>query len=604
MIKIPILCVLLLVACTLDIEAYRKHKPSTTFKPRVLKPLEITPMADLPKSFWWGNVDGTNYLTLQRNQHIPIYCGSCWAFSAASALSDRIKIARKAQWPDVVISPQVLISCEYPDEGCGGGDAKNAYEWIHKNNITDESCSPYQAYGHDNGVGCSAQIKCKNCMPGQGCWAQERAKIYGVNEFGEINGEENMMNEIKQRGPITCAIAVTQELRNYTGGIFEDKTGRVELDHDISVTGWGEENGKKFWIIRNSWGSYWGEGGNFRLIRGTNNLNIEGACSWATPTDTWTKDLRNETKQPKEESRRPQLSSERPTCKRESPKLIPEVVTSARPHEYLNLKDLPENFDWRNIKGVNYLSWTKNQHIPTYCGSCWAQGTTSSIADRINIARNRTFPDIALSPQVIINCQAGGSCNGGNPGGVYSFAKSNGIPEESCQNYLAKNPDHFECSAINKCKDCTHPKGAKPGDKGNCWATPKYPVWKVTQFGTVSGADKMKAEIFARGPISCGIEATRKLDEYTGGIYSESKLYPMINHEIAVVGWGKENGVEFWIGRNSWGTYWGEAGFFRIRMHRDNLGIERDCSWGAVDKQPHYVSTEESKTIETETLVA
>ena len=54
-----------------------------------------------------------------------------------------------------------------------------------------------------------AIIKCKNCFPQKGCWAQERAKIYGVDEFGEIQGEQNMMNEILQRGPITCAIAVT-----------------------------------------------------------------------------------------------------------------------------------------------------------------------------------------------------------------------------------------------------------------------------------------------------------------------------------------------------------------------------------------------------------
>lgn len=47
----------------------------------------------------------------------------------------------------------------------------------------------------------------------------------------------------------------------------------------------------------------------------------------------------------------------------------------------------------------------------------------------------------------------------------------------------------------------------------------------------------------------------------------------MINHEIAVVGWGKENGTEYWIGRNSWGTYWGEYGFFRIRLDKYNLGI-------------------------------
>ena len=109
----------------------------TKFSPQVIKPLPQFAMSDLPANFWWGNVNGTNYLTVQRNQHIPIYCGSCWAFASSSAMSDRIKIARKAQWPDINISPQVLISCEDTDRGCGGGDPRNAYEWIRKNYITD-----------------------------------------------------------------------------------------------------------------------------------------------------------------------------------------------------------------------------------------------------------------------------------------------------------------------------------------------------------------------------------------------------------------------------------------------------------------------------------
>jgi len=220
-----------------------------------------------------------------------------------------------------------------------------------------------------------------------------------------------------------------------------------------------------------------------------------------------------------------------------------EHVISPRPHEYLSLQELPKVWDWRNINNTNWLSWARNQHIPQYCGSCWAHGTTSSIADRINIVRNRTWPDMNLSPQVIVNCKAGGSCNGGNPGEVYVYGKQHGIPEETCQAYAAKNPDSFSCSDIQKCMNCAPPAAVQPGDKGKCWAQPTYPVWKVKEYGSVSGADRMKAEIFARGPISCGIDATEKLDAYTGGIFEQVKLAPMINHEIAVVGWGEENGT-------------------------------------------------------------
>ena len=94
----------------------------------------------------------------------------------------------------------------------------------------------------------------------------------------------------------------------------------------------------------------------------------------------------------------------------------------------------------------------------------------------------------------------------------------------------------------------------------------------------------MKKEL-TRGPIGCGIEVTDTFEKYTSGIYSEKKLWPMINHEISVVGWGVENGEEYWIGRNSWGTYWGEEGFFRMKMHEDNLGIENDCVYAV----PSYI---------------
>ena len=91
----------------------------------------------------------------------------------------------------------------------------------------------------------------------------------------------------------------------------------------------------------------------------------------------------------------------------------------------------------------------------------------------------------------------------------------------------------------------------------------------------------MKADLFVHGPISCGIDSTPEFHKYTGGVYSQALDTIEINHEIAVVGFGKtEDGQEYWIGRNSWGNYWGEMGFFRMAMHENNLGIETDCTAG------------------------
>lgn len=92
-------------------------------------------------------------------------------------------------------------------------------------------------------------------------------------------------------------MAVTTEFVNYEGGIFEDKTGRLSEDHEVSIVGWGvDADGTKYWVGRNSWGTYWGEKGLFRILRGTNNLGIEHSCAYAVPRDTWTKDERNVTK--------------------------------------------------------------------------------------------------------------------------------------------------------------------------------------------------------------------------------------------------------------------------------------------------------------------
>jgi len=85
-------------------------------------------------------------------------------------------------------------------------------------------------------------------------------------------------------------------------------------------------------------------------------------------------------------------------------------IHSPLPHDTLNLLELPTSFDWRNVGGKNYVSVARNQHIPQYCGACWAFGSLSALNDRIKIMRRNQWPDIVLSPQHMISCGKGGTC--------------------------------------------------------------------------------------------------------------------------------------------------------------------------------------------------
>ena len=599
------------------VSALRKTDPGTPCRvrgeraePKIHTPLE--PLADLPSEALWNNMNGTNYLTNIRNQHIPQYCGSCWAHAATSAISDRIKIARNAAWPDINISPQVIISCEQKDQGCHGGEAYNAFEWMSENEVTDETCSIYRAFAYeendDVAIPCSAMTKCRNCNPGEACFVPDQYLVYGVEEFGTVAGEENMKQEIAQRGPIACGIAVPDSLEDYTGGIYCDDSGDMEIVHDVSVVGYGEEDGAPYWLVRNSWGTHWGEEGFFRVCRGTNNIAIETDCAWATPQDVSEKKWHYTTDAEKNDPLNDTTVYEFPqptyngddAPKNEAPasggcrveKAIfegGEKKFSDHAWDLYSAEDLPAVVDWRNMDGKNYLSWNKNQHIPQYCGSCWAQGSTSAIADRFNIL-NKDLPasPVALDAQTIVNCQAGGSCDGGNPAQVYKFAHDQGIPHASCEQYTAFNLVDRMCTDYDICRDCAPPASGEKAD-ANCEAV-DYTHYYVSEYYSVRGVDAMMAELHANGPISCGIHATDKLEtEYFGitegegdYIYSEHVLFPMINHEISVVGYGTDanTGEQYWIGRNSWGTYWGDYGFFYFPLEGDNLGITQDCVAG------------------------
>ena len=300
-----------------------------------------------PASYDVRNITGVNYASINRNQHIPQYCGSCWTHGTASALSDRIMLMRNSAFPEIDLAPQQLVNCVTAGDshGCSGGDPTSAYEWILRNGgIVDESCQNYLA---KDGT-CDAMGTCKNCMPGQGCFAMKEGsfKRYEISAHGTVTGEEAMMAEIAKNGPIGCGVCVNEAFEAYKGGIFTDDGSCDVIEHEISIAGYGvdEETGKKYWIGRNSWcvrisfptrerntrtpiytqtlthiqsqrmrtrhtvveapladeallilcalaldnerttrGTYWGENGWFRIERGSNTLQVEAACDWATP---------------------------------------------------------------------------------------------------------------------------------------------------------------------------------------------------------------------------------------------------------------------------------------------------------------------------------
>jgi len=250
-----------------------------------------------------------------------------------------------------------------------------------------------------------------------------------------------------------------------------------------------------------------------------------------------------------------------------------DLVKSPRPQDYVKSEDLPESHWWGNINGTNYLSWTVNQHIPQYCGSCWAQAAVGAMSDRVNI-QNKNSPRVFMSVQAVINCGIGDCEKGGEDYDVYVFAHDHGVPSYGCQVYTALTPGEQTCKGDQLCKDCPF------FGEGPCHEVKSYTNWRSSEYGHIKGADNMKKEIFARGPISCGIGVPDDLYyNYNGGVYSSDDSGG-IDHSINVTGWGKnDTDGEYWIVRNSWGTYWGENGYFRIKMHEKNLHIEEDCAW-------------------------
>jgi xylem cysteine proteinase len=185
------------------------------------------------------------YVTDVKNQG---QCGSCWAFSSTGSIEGAAEIKEGRL---TSLSEQQLVDCSTQNSACNGGLMDYAFEDIQKElgGLCNEDAYPYK------GRKGSCQTSC-----------QAVAQISGYNDVAE--GSDAAMIEALQNGPVAVAIEADQfSFQFYNGGVMTGRCGS-NLDHGVLLVGYGTDNGKDYYKIKNSWGSRWGEKGYIRIGRG------------------------------------------------------------------------------------------------------------------------------------------------------------------------------------------------------------------------------------------------------------------------------------------------------------------------------------------------
>lgn len=226
--------------------------------------------------------------------------------------------------------------------------------------------------------------------------------------------------------------------------------------------------------------------------------------------------------------------------------------------DHLAAKALPEEFDWRNVDGKDYLSPIRNQGN---CGSCYAFATMAMFESRVRILTNNTKTPV-FSTQDIVSCsEYSQGCEGGFPYLVSKYAEDFGLVQEQCFPYEGQDAP------------CNEKKCARQFGTGYHY---------VGGFYGACNEVLMRLELVKNGPMAVGFEVYQDFMSYKSGIYHHTGLtdkfnpFEITNHAVLVVGYGadKTTGEMYWIVKNSWGEEWGENGYFKIRRGTDECAFE------------------------------
>lgn len=188
-------------------------------------------------------------------------CGSCWAFSSTGALEGLYQINNNELRN---FSEQQLMDCNwlYGNLGCNGGMMDRAFRYVEKKGVTDEKNYPYTG---QSSIWCS-----KNKIENP----------FKISSFNNVPNDQGSLVAALANQPVSIAINASP-IQLYTGGIFNDWSCGNAINHGVLAVGYDAENGQKYFKVKNSWGTTFGEEGYFRLARSNEGTGICGSTTSA-----------------------------------------------------------------------------------------------------------------------------------------------------------------------------------------------------------------------------------------------------------------------------------------------------------------------------------
>jgi cathepsin B len=216
-------------------------------------------------------------------------CGSCWAFAAVEAMSDRSCIFLNKNMS--LSAADMAFCCSGCGFGCGGGFPSAAWQYYTSTGVVEEGCWPYPFPSCDHHIPHS-----KHPCPSQeynnpNCPSQCVPKWNGPTwnnglHFGSsysLSGVSAMQQEIYTNGPVEATFSVYEDFLTYKAGVYKHVTGSYLGGHAVKILGWGVERNVPYWLVANSWNPNWGDKGFFKILRGQDECGIEDSISAGIP---------------------------------------------------------------------------------------------------------------------------------------------------------------------------------------------------------------------------------------------------------------------------------------------------------------------------------